>query len=445
VYNAPVLKPLHRSMITMPFRSICFFTAVILLTACTINPTGQQGTREPLATATVTATPTDSPTLTAPENTPENILTLSVWLPELLAPGNNQAATLVLTQQIDNFRATQPDVLVQTRLKRAEGKGGVIATMLSASEVAPASLPDLTLIRRQDLRLAVQAGLAQPLDGRLAAAVTSDLYTAALRLGQVNGKLFALPYTLEVLHIAYRRPTTNFAYFENVIDAGRRLVMPLGQVNGMSDVFLVQYLAAGGSMVNGNLGPLNVDALQTVLEFYEQTVAAGVIDTSVLNYPTPEDYQAGLLDERIQAAVVTSKMYLDLLADGQELETSPLPVDSGLPTTSIDGWMWLLTAKSPDRQQAALRFLQWMFDSERQAAYTRAIAMLPSTQSAMSSWGNASYTDFVDSILVNAVLPLDDNEGNSSARILQNALIAVISGETTAEEIVQDVADQIGD
>jgi ABC-type glycerol-3-phosphate transport system substrate-binding protein len=301
------------------------------------------------------------------------------------------------------------------------------------------------LIRRQDLRMAVQAGLAQPLDGRLAAAVTSDLYTAALRLGQVNGKLFALPYTLEVLHIAYRPPPTNFAYFEDVIDAGRRLVMPLGQVNGISDEFLVQYLAAGGSMVNGNLGPLNVDALQTVLEFYEQAVAAGVIDTSVLNYPTPQDYQAGLLDERIQAAVVTSKMYLDLLAAGQELETSPLPVDSGLPTTSIDGWMWLLTAKSPDRQQAALRFLQWMFDSERQAAYTRAIAMLPSTQSAMNSWGNSSYTDFVDSILVNAVLPLDDNEGNSSARILQNALIAVISGEGTAEEIVQDVADQIGD
>jgi hypothetical protein len=39
---------------------------------------------------------------------------------------------------------------------------------------------------------------------------------------------------------------------------------------------------------------------------------------------------------------------------------------------------------------------------------------------------------------------LDDNEGNSSARILQNALIAVISGEGTAEEIVQDVADQLG-
>ena len=422
----------------MPFRSLSV-VMLILLAACAPGTTGQQVTSESLATPA----PTAMPALPTAESTPDSGVTLTVWLPEPVAPANNQAAALVWAQQIDGFQAAQPDVRVQTRLKRAEGVGGVMATLLSASDVAPSALPDLTLIRRQDLGQVVQAGLAQPFDGRLSRAVTGDLYTAALRLGQAGGELHALSYALDIQHIAYEPPRASFARFEDVLAEGRPLVLPLGRVNGISDVFLVQYLAAGGTVVNGSLGTLNVNALRTVLQFYQQALAAGVIDPGVLNYPTPQEYQAGLVDGRIEAAVVTSGMYLDLLASGKDLETSPIPVSSDRVTTLVDGWMWVLTAKNADRQTAALAFLEWVFEADRQAAYTRAIAMLPSGRAAMGGWGSPAYAQFAGSLLANAVLPLDDNEGSATARALQNALVAVVSGERSADEAVEDVVDQL--
>ena len=426
----------------MRFRSLCFFI-LLMLPACAEVPAALQVTAESLVTPTAAVALTDTPVLPASESTPETALALTIWLPESIAPTNNQAAKLVLASQIDNFQASESGVTVSTRLKKEAGTGGLMATLLSASDVAPGALPDLTLIRREDLRMAVQAGLAQPLEGRLSSTVMSDFYPAASQLGQINGRLYGLAYALEIEHVAYQPPSMDFAHFDSVLSSGRPLVIPAGQTNGISDVFLVQYLAAGGSVVGNHLGALNVEALRTVLDFYEQALAAGVIDPGVLNYPAAQDYQAGLVDGRIKAAVVTSSMYLNLLTSGKKLEIAPIPTSAETPSTLVDGWMWIMTAKDASRQDAARRFLDWVFDAGRQGAYTRAIAMLPSTRAAMRSWGTSSYSDFAGNLLANAVLPLDNTETDSTARALQNALVAVISGERTAADATQDVVDQL--
>lgn len=425
----------------MQFRSLCLFM-LLLLPACAEIPAAMQVvTAESLVTPPATAT--DTPALPVAEVTPEAAIMLSLWLPESIAPANNQAARLVLASQIDNFQAATAGVTVTTRLKKEVGTGSLISTLLTASDVAPGALPDLTLIRREDLRLAAQAGLAQPLDGQLSSALMGDFYPAASQLGQINGRLYGLAYALEIEHIAYQAPRMDFADFESVLTGGRPLVVPAGQVNGISDVFLVQYLAAGGSVVGNRLGALNVEALRTVLDFYEQAVVTGVIDPGVLNYPMPQDYQAGLVDGRIEAAVVTSSMYLDLLTAGKDYEIAPIPTSSARASTLVDGWMWILTAKDANRQDAAWRFLEWILDAGRQGAYTRAIAMLPSTRAAMGNWGASAYSDFAGNLLANAVLPLDNTESDSTARALQNALVAVISGEQTAADATQDVVDQL--
>jgi ABC-type glycerol-3-phosphate transport system substrate-binding protein len=117
---------------------------------------------------------------------------------------------------------------------------------------------------------------------------------------------------------------------------------------------------------------------------------------------------------------------------------------SGEPSTLVDGWMWVMTAKNPERQGAALQFLTWMFDANRHGAYTRAVNMLPSTRTALRGWGSPrAYTEFAGTLLSNGILPLLDNQDSTAARELQNALIVVLSGERTAEEATQDVIDQL--
>jgi ABC-type glycerol-3-phosphate transport system substrate-binding protein len=432
---------LHKTFLHI-FSGLCLLA---VLPACTGGGSSLgQVTAEAIGTPTLTPEPTPIPLTLTPVGTPQPVeVELSVWMPETLAPARNTDVQALFANQIQTFQAARPNVTVERRLKKAEGQGGLVETLISASAVAPNDVPDLVLIHQDDLPRLVTQALAKRLDNRLPEALLDSLYPSVLPLGAMGSQLYGLPYALEIQHVAYQPPPASFAQFEDVLSEGRELVLPVGQVNSVSEIFLAQYLAAGGTLVDGGFGPLNAEALQTVLEFYEQAVAAGIIDPVVLDYPTPQDYLAGLLDGRIRAAVVTSGMYLDLLETGTSWRTDSIPVSSGQPTTILDGWVWVLTANDADHQEAALQFLEWLFTPARHGAYTRAVHMLPSAQAAMRAWGNPSYTAFAGNLLNNAVLPLADNESNPTALAMQSALASVISGIRTAEQATRDVINQI--
>jgi ABC-type glycerol-3-phosphate transport system substrate-binding protein len=395
-----------------------------------------------MVTPTVTLIPTVVPS-PSPEATADGPRKLKIWLPEPFAPPNNKEASILLADQIDSFQATQADLIVEARLKKASDVGGIMNTLRTASVVAPGALPDLTLLRREDLRVAVQMGLAQPLDGKISAAVMGDFYPAAQLLGEVNGRLYGLPYGLEVEHLAYRSATDNWKTFDAALAEGKPLVFAAGGAGNISDVFLVQYLSAGGKLVDGKLGKPDADALHTTLKFYEEAVAKGVIDPSILTYNTPADYLAKFGDNKINAAVLTSTSYLDLVTKGQNLQAGVIPLASATPTTIVNAWMWVVTTSDADHQALALDFLEWMFDAGRQARYSRMVNLLPAQRAAMRQWDNTHYTSFVEGLLANAVLPPTESAGGAAARAMQNALINVISGQRTADQATEDVMNQL--
>ncbi|MBZ0281509.1 MAG: extracellular solute-binding protein [Anaerolineae bacterium] len=405
----------------------------------------------PSVTSEMLKTPTQSPTIepiipvVTPEATPDGPSILSLWLPEPVSPVTNEQATFMMADQIDMFHIAQSDIRVEPRLKKGSDVGGVMETLKSASTVAPGALPDITLLRRSDLLAAAQSGLIQPLEGTVTSAILGDLYPAALELGQVNNMLYGLPYGLEVEHIAYRSVVLsgNFATFEDVLLNRQTFVFPAAVVEGISDVLLLQYLSAGGTQVELQVGQINAEALRTVLDFYQAAVEGGAIQSTVLNYDRPEDYLAGLIDGSVNAAVVSSTHYLDLLARGQQLESAPIPLFEGDPMTIINGWMWVIVTKDKNRQLQAAHFLDWVFDASRLAAYTRAINMLPPLRAAMRLWQVDGYNSFAVQLLTNAHLPFAASPGNAP-RAMQTALAAVISGQRTAEEAVADAIDVAG-
>ena len=78
-----------------------------------------------------------------------------------------------------------------------------------------------------------------------------------------------------------------------MLTAGSGFCFPAGRANSLSDVFLAQYRDATGTRESS---AINVDAeqLRTLFEFYEQAVAANLIDPIVLEYIVPADYRVGL-------------------------------------------------------------------------------------------------------------------------------------------------------
>lgn len=418
------------------------------------------------------STPATSPTMTVADagtpsgngqgtaiptvvTTPVNSQDLVLWWPETLAPSDLPDVTDLLNQQIGAFDASEEgDIGIDFRLKRYHDAGGILSTLRTATEVAPGALPDLTLIRRAELVSAAQAGLIYPLEGFVSSAIIGDLFDPALALGQVDGRIYGLPYVLDVMLTTYRisddrgenvTTLTTWA-FDDVLSRETTLVFPAGPVTGVNNTFYLQYLDAGGTppRSDGTMR-LNEEALLTTLEFYEQAYALGIIDRQVLDYQSISDYQSALVLGEFDAAIVDSSTYLNLRHENQDFRPAPIPTESGQPISIIDGWMWVVTTGNADRQSLAARFLNWMMDTSSQREYAEAIRMLPSQRSALRGMEELVNLELMNEIIASTIIPPPESSGGTLARAMQNALNTVLTGESTAAEAVQVVLSQITD
>jgi ABC-type glycerol-3-phosphate transport system substrate-binding protein len=306
-------------------------------------------------------------------------------------------------------------------------------------------LPSLTLLRRQDLLVAQREGLLQSLEGGIPSAIQGDL-SGVLTLGQVNGELFGLPYLLDLQHLVYR-PQSGVDYrdwsYEAVLEREQNFIFAGGRTSGINDVFLLQYLASGGSLnADGSLS-LNPAALESNLAFYESASARGIVDVLSLNHSSPTSYLADFQNGLYDMAVLSSSNYLQVHAQEPSLRIAPIPTESGSQTSILNGWLWVLVADDARERMAALDYIAWMMDSNRQATFANASFNLPSRQSAMNLGlaGDAPLDPFL-LLLEHPILPLSDAEAGTLGSAMQTALNAVLHEESSAEEAAQAVISQ---
>lgn len=387
----------------------------------------------------------EQPVPTPQTQTPASQLT--IWLPDELAPLDRQDIWTLLMEQTAAFELAE-GVEVNIRLKRVSDLGGLMATLRTASSVAPGALPDLTLLRRQDLVAAQRSGLIQSLEGRLPTALLSSL-DDTLILGQAGGDLYGLPYFVDLQHLVYR-PTEQTAEpgwsFDEVVAREQPIIFPAGRATGLNDVFYLQYLAAGAQLSASGTLTLDADALESGLDFYQSASDSGLIDGFVLNYFTPEDYRSTFVSGEIDVALFSSTAYMQMLANEPDLRVAPIPTGEGAsPQALLNGWSWVLVTPAAEQQDLSERFLNWMMNADRQADYARALYRLPSQRAAIQR-GLASGADdarYIE-LLSSAALPLTESDGGTLARAIQSALASVLTKELSADDAAQLVRDQHG-
>jgi ABC-type glycerol-3-phosphate transport system substrate-binding protein len=368
------------------------------------------------------------------------VITLHVWLPDALAGLDSVDAGDVLSEQISSFESAYPNIEIDLRLRTSAGSGGVLETIRTASAVAPSALPDITLMRYADFRAAVAAGLIPALDEDNL--VTVDSFAPSVyAMSSVDGQRYGIPAALQLLHVAYREralPIDSWR-FADLLDAQIPVLFPAAPANGISPVFLLQYLTAGADTGSDATLTVYEPALRATLRYYERAAAANLIPIDVLEYDTPQRYPDALLEGT--AAVVTSDMYLQALEGDLDLVAGYVPTVTGEPATIIDGWLWVVLSEDDTRRLSAYEFLRWMTTTERQMAYMQTIHMLPATQAAQRAL-NPTYADFIDMLMQGAYLPLPDYLDGTTARALQNAFAAVISGQSSANDALETVVGQ---
>ncbi len=407
-----------------PLRVLPFWGLAIWLAACSVLPTA---TATPSPTA-IPPTPTPTPTPT-PSSDPL-VVTLTLWVPDSLDPYGEGAGAVLLAGQLDEFHQAHGEIQVAVIVKKAKGRGGLLDFLRTASAVAPTVLPDLIVLDVDDLRVAAQAGLLQPLDGLLPDDLVTDRFPFAVGMGEVDGQTMGMPLTAELVHMAYRptlvdRPPLTWTA---VFSMAAPLILPAAaQVN---DVTLAQYLGAGGHLSDAAGTPLlEVEPLSAVLNFYAQAAARGVISPAVTLSLVDDDACWTLFQQGgIGMTTVDSRQFWS--ATDSAFAPAVIPSRDGRAVSLVQsGWVLALVTTDPQRQQQAIQLLAWLLDPVHYAAWTQTAGYLPTTRSGLAAWqvADADWT-VLEQVLEGAQPPLPSTVRAAVGPPLQVALESVLHG-----------------
>jgi ABC-type glycerol-3-phosphate transport system substrate-binding protein len=435
----------------------CYLSLAGVLLGCSSAPNTTEPLESPTSPSnTTTAIPTIAVTsIPTHEATQPETQALVLWWPDTLTTIEQSEVNDLLNEQINDFVGLEENTVeIDFRIKRYGNElGAIMPTLRSANGIAPGALPDLTLIRRSDLVAAVDAGLIYPLDGLMSASIIGDLYPSTLRLGQVDDRLYGLPYVVDVQHMIYTQDALNGldgsldTSFSGILNSGLEWIIPTRRTTGLNLTFYAQYINASGVLPDNDRSalPLDIEALATVLNFYDDMANDGLLNPASLDYSSVNDYAALIVSGgAFDGALVSSNLFLSERYNGRDFVAASIPTQSGQHTGILNGWMWVVTTNNVDRQVVAGRFLNWMMDSTRQAEFAQISRTLPSQQSALQTLDRDIVpVDLYDAILNRAIIILPEPFTSTSARVMQTALMSVLTGESDAAEATQSVIDQL--
>ena len=381
-------------------------------------------------------------------------LPLRVWLPADLISDEAGAAFQLLSAQAAAFHS-ENDIAVQFRIKATEGPGGIMSTIRAGKDVAPAALPDMTLVHRRDLTPAQASEYLQSLETLFSASLLNDL-SADLSFGQIplegEPTLFGLPYLFNMLIGAHWQPlprASDRLSFDDLLESEASFLFPAARANGLNQTFYHQYLAAGGAKPSQGVMEIDEGALRKTLAFYEALVLRELVTPDVLTWQSPAAYINDFVNraDGPQLALLTVNDYLNLVAQASQTFTaSEIPTTDANGSAVLDGWLWVLVAPERNRQTLAARFIEWLMEPAFHAGLARSLRLLPSQPGILAD----SLPEAVDGaifadLLATAELPLPEGDGGAVPRLMQEALVDVLHGEAGAQEATEQALSKLAE
>jgi ABC-type glycerol-3-phosphate transport system substrate-binding protein len=382
--------------------------------------------------------------------TPETELPaqLTLWTVEAVSHQAEGDAGIVFDNGLAAFENAYPDVQISVILKNDSGKGSVSDYLRTASQAAPSVLPDLIVLNMVDLAHVAQTGVVVPLDGLLSPSLVDDLLPGARAAGIVDDQLMGIPFEMDVEHLIYNtnKVTSTPITWTDVMSANTTYVFPAKGTNGLvNDAFLIQYLALGGQLQDDEGRPfLDEQALRATLEYYRQGVEEGIIPPEVLTIGSPDEIWPDYVAAQVGMAHVSGRRFLSGRSVLRSTDFAGIPTYNGTPLTIGHGRVLAIVTHDPNQQALAARLIEWLMEPDNNVAWSRATLYLPTRYAAFNLIGDEDpYWPFLEHQLEVAVPSPSFTEYDQIGRVLQQAVIEVLSEEAAPEKAAAAAVDAI--
>lgn len=386
------------------------------------------------------ATPSVSPTPSRPPAV-SSAIALTIWTTEEFSPEDDDSGQ-VLAQQWQAFEAARANVTIEYVLKKPYGKGSILDFLSTSSAAAPTVLPDLVILDTLELDEAAMAGLIQPLDDLVSNELQQDLFPFARH--SFDGQLMGIQFEADVEHLIYNTnkidspPLT----WREVISDQIAYIFPAGGEGGLvNDAFLIQYLSAGGQLLDEEGKPaLDEGTLVEVLQFYADGLEAGAIPPVALDFEDLNDCWVVYVSAQAAMSNISSARYLADRGVLKNTSFAAIPTRDGNAGTLSKGWALAVVTTDLARQAIAAQFIEWLLEAENNADWNLAAGHLPTRQAAFDLLGTADpYFTFARQQLENVHPRPMTSAYEKIGRALQKAVQDVLTGEVSPEEAAETV------
>jgi multiple sugar transport system substrate-binding protein len=370
---------------------------------------------------------------------------LRIWLPPEFDPAGNTPANQLLKARLEKFKAQNPGIELDVRVKAVDGTGGLLDALASANAAAPLALPDLVLLPRPLLESAALKGLLHPYDGLSSLMDDPGWFEYARQLASLKASTYGIPFAGDAMLLAYDRsrietPPKNL---EEEVSLGEVMLFPAADPQALYT--LGTYLAEGGSLQDAEGRPfMDKDTLGTILDIYQRASQAGVMPYWLTQYINDDQAWEAFMGGQAPMAITWASTYLEgKPTTPTSLSVAPLPTPDGSPFTLATGWSWALAGQDPERRALSAQLAEFLVEKEFLSAWTHTAGYLPTRVDALQGWQDAHLRRVLQQISYSAQLLPAADILSSIGLPVEQAVVDVLKAQNDPASAAQAATDRI--
>lgn len=368
---------------------------------------------------------------------------LVLWVPPQFNPEADTPESILFKQRIEEFEATHEDVFITVRVKSVSGATGLLEALTITHGAATQALPSLIALPRSDLETAVSRNLLIPFDTYSSEIDDPDWYDYAQNLTVIGGSSYGLPFAGDAMVMVYRPSIVGEppATWEDLISRGEPIAFPAA--DPQSFLTLALYLSSGGDLESTQRLPqLNLDILTQIYQLYADGAQSGVFPLWLTQLQRDTEAWTAYNELRSNWVITWLNRHLSDPADDSDLAS--FPEISNTPTTLADGWVWCLTDPRMEAHELSVELAEFLVDPDYLSEWTPLVGALPVRPSTLSGFENQELRNKLGQIALFSHIRPNNEIVNIIGLIMQDQLVQVLSGKTTAPFAAQAIIDRIG-
>lgn len=309
------------------------------------------------------------------------------------------------------FEKTNPDIKVTFRAPYDSYEDG---TQKVLREAITGQMPDITFQGLNRVRIFVDRGIAQPLDGFIAAdpeLEADGFHKAMYDIGTQNGQVYALPFAislpimyvnLDLVRAAGADPELLPTTWAEVIDLARKIKAVGDDINGVTYAWDITgnwlwqapVFARGGTMLNEDESKVAFDGEEG--RFAINMIADLVTEAGMPNLTQPDMRSAFAAGKTGLHFTSTSDLAkVTSMVDGKfDLKTFTFPdVVPGTGRLPAGGNVGIILTKDAEKQKAAWEVMKFWHGAEGAAIMARTTGYMPPNKKANDVYLKDFYTE----------------------------------------------------